>query len=179
MVQAASIVGQRFSISGLRHLLEGASCDPGALMTHHLVRPDGKEFLFGHALIRDAIYATLLRGRRRELHRRAAVWFAEQGDATLHAEHLDRAEAPDAAAAYLEASRVQAALHRYETALAQVERGLVLAHDPELGSRLPVDAAISYRTSVGPATPARPTTRRWRQHGPMRNVAELGSASLQ
>jgi tetratricopeptide (TPR) repeat protein len=130
MIQAASVLGQRFSVSAVRHLLEGAMWDPGALIMHHLVRTDGEEFLFGHALIRDAVYATLLRGRQRELHRRAAAWFAEQGDSTLRAEHLDQAEDPDAAGAYLEASRAQAARHRYEAALAQVECGLGLAHDP-------------------------------------------------
>ena len=50
-------------------------------------------FLFAHALIRDAIYDTLVRSRRRELHRRAADWYAER-DPVLRAEHLERAEEP-------------------------------------------------------------------------------------
>ena len=59
------------------------------------MRPEGDDFLFAHALIRDAVYDTLLKSRRRELHRRAADWFAER-DPVLHAEHLDRAEDPGA-----------------------------------------------------------------------------------
>ena len=35
-------------------------------------------YLFAHALIRDAIYDTLLTSRRRKLHRRAADWYARQ-----------------------------------------------------------------------------------------------------
>jgi tetratricopeptide (TPR) repeat protein len=91
-----------------------------------LVRPTGEGFLFSHALIRDAVYDTLLKARRRELHRRAAAWFAER-DLTLHAEHLDRAEDPAAPAAYLAAAREQAGEYRYQQALALVDRGLALA----------------------------------------------------
>src|SRR5262249_52008162 len=107
-LQAATVFGQRFSIAGLRYLLGDRCCDPDALVAHHLVRPDGEELLFGHALIRDAVYATLLRSRRRELHRRAAAWFAERSDVSLRAEHLDRAEDADAAGAHLEAAAAQA-----------------------------------------------------------------------
>ena len=71
----------------------------------------------------------LLKSRRRELHRRAADWFAER-DVVLHAEHLDRAEAPEAPRAYLDAARAQAGEHRFERARQLVERGLALAREP-------------------------------------------------
>jgi tetratricopeptide (TPR) repeat protein len=77
-------------------------------------------------LIRDGIYDSLLKARRRELHRRAADWFAAR-DAILHAEHLDRAEDPAAPQAYLTAARRQARDHHYTRALTLVERGLELA----------------------------------------------------
>ena len=86
-------------------------------------------FLFTHALIRDAIYDTLLRSRRRELHRRAAEWYADR-DLVLRAEHLERAEDPEAARAYLTAARAQMAEYRQEVALQLAERGLALATDP-------------------------------------------------
>ena len=63
-------------------------------------------FRFAHALVRDAVYKSLLKQRRRDLHRRAADWFADR-DPILHAEHLDRAEAPEAAMAYLAAAKAQ------------------------------------------------------------------------
>jgi class 3 adenylate cyclase/tetratricopeptide (TPR) repeat protein len=128
-LQAASIFGQRFSLDGLRHLLGSPTYDCNALMAHALVRPQGEEFLFAHALIRDAVYATLLKRRRRSLHRQAAEWFAGR-DPILYAEHLDRAESPEAPQAYLAAARTQAALYSYERALALVERGLVFLRDP-------------------------------------------------
>ncbi|HEX6111213.1 MAG TPA: adenylate/guanylate cyclase domain-containing protein [Geminicoccaceae bacterium] len=124
--QAAAVFGQRFALDALRHLLQEPKYSCAALVERFLVRPAGDGFLFSHALIRDAVYDTLLRTRRRELHRRAAIWFAER-DLTLHAEHLDRAEDPGAPAAYLAAAREQAGEYRYEQARALVDRGLALA----------------------------------------------------
>jgi class 3 adenylate cyclase/tetratricopeptide (TPR) repeat protein len=130
-VQAASVLGQRFQNSALAYLLDKAGYVTDRLISRLLVRPQqegGDVFLFTHALIRDAIYDTLLRSRRRELHRRAAEWFADR-DPVLRAEHLDRAEDPEAARAYLAAARAQAAEYRQEAALQLVERGLALASD--------------------------------------------------
>lgn len=130
-VQAASVLGQRFECADLAHLLDRADYFPGGLVSRLLVRPQqagGEVFLFAHALIRDAIYDTLLKSRRRELHRRAADWYAER-DPVLRAEHLERAEDPEAARAYLAAARSQAAEYRQEAALRLVERGLALAAD--------------------------------------------------
>ncbi len=90
------------------------------------MRPDGGDFLFAHALIRDAIYDGLLKTRRRDLHRKAARWFATR-DLVLHAEHLERAEDPETARAHLAAARAQAGEYRYETALRLVSRGIALA----------------------------------------------------
>jgi class 3 adenylate cyclase/tetratricopeptide (TPR) repeat protein len=124
-VQAAAVFGQRFALDALRHLLQNPRYSCATLVERFLVRPAGDGFLFSHALIRDAVYDTLLKARRRELHRRAAAWFAER-DLTLHAEHLDRAEDPAAPAAYLAAAREQARAYRYEQAQALVDRGVAL-----------------------------------------------------
>ena len=125
-LQAASVLGQRFGRKALGHLLDRRDYAPDRLVAHFLVRPQGEVFLFAHALIRDAVYDTLLKSRRRELHRRAAGWFAGR-DPALRAEHLDRAEDAEAPRAYLTAARSQAAEYRYELARQLVERGLVLA----------------------------------------------------
>jgi ATP/maltotriose-dependent transcriptional regulator MalT len=125
------VLGQQFAIAALIHFLDKADYLPERLVSRLLVRPqqaNGDVFLFTHALIRDAIYDTLLRSRRRELHRRAAAWYAE-GDPVLCAEHLERAEDPEAARALLAAARSQAAEYRQETALRLVERGLAVAGD--------------------------------------------------
>jgi tetratricopeptide (TPR) repeat protein len=129
--QAASVLGQRFASGALLHLLDKTDYQPGRLVSRLLVRPQpatGDVFLFTHVLIRDAIYDTLLRSRRRELHRRAAAWYAER-DPVLRAEHLERAEDPEAARAFLAAARSQAAEYRQEIALRLVERGLAVAAD--------------------------------------------------
>jgi tetratricopeptide (TPR) repeat protein len=124
-LQAASILGQRFSLAALRHLLSNPGYTCAGLIKHYLVRPDGDDFLFAHALVWEGVYASLLQARRRELHRQAAEWFAS-GD-PVRAEHLDRAEDPGAARAYLEGALGQAAAYRPGRAMDLVERGLALA----------------------------------------------------
>ena len=124
---AAAVFGQRFSLAALRQLIERPDYTCERLVEHLLVRPQGDDdFLFAHALIRDAVYDTLLKASRRALHRRAARWF-EGRDPVLYAEHLDRAEDPAAARAYLEAAKSRAAAYHYEPAQALVERGLAIA----------------------------------------------------
>jgi class 3 adenylate cyclase/tetratricopeptide (TPR) repeat protein len=125
-LQAASILGQRFSLDVLRHLTLDQSYACTGLIARFLVRPQDDDFLFAHALIRDGVYDSLLQRRRRELHRRAADWFAGR-DLVLHAEHLGRAGDAAAPLAYLEAARAQATEYRTERALRLVERGLALA----------------------------------------------------
>ena len=113
------------------HILAVLNGVPERLISRLLVKPQSASedgFLFTHALIRDVIYDTLLRSRRRELHRRAAQWYADR-DPVLHAEHLDRAEDPRAAQAYLAAARSQVSEYRQEDALQLVEQGLALASD--------------------------------------------------
>ncbi|MGW8269676.1 MAG: AAA family ATPase, partial [Burkholderiales bacterium] len=125
-VQAAAVLGQRFSLDALRHLIENANYDCGTLVAHFLVRPEEGGFLFSHALIHDGVYESLLRARRRQLHARAAQRF-ESNDPVLAAEHWDRAEDPRAPFAYLAATEFEARHFRYEHARSLAERGLQLA----------------------------------------------------
>ena len=129
-LQAAAVLGQRYSLEALRHLVENASYDCRVLVEHFLVRADGAEFMFCHALIRDGAYAALLHKRRRALHARAAEWFAV-GDPVLAAEHFDCAEDARAALAYLAASEALGTQFRHQAALGLVERGLELAVERE------------------------------------------------
>lgn len=128
-LQAGAVLGQRFSPGALRHVLarDDDPCD--ALVREALLRPEGDDYLFMHALIHEAIYATLLRSRRLALHRRAAEWY-ETRDTVLWAEHLDAAADPAAPAAYEAAARHEAAHFRNERALRLVERGLQIVTDP-------------------------------------------------
>jgi class 3 adenylate cyclase/tetratricopeptide (TPR) repeat protein len=124
--QAAAVIGQRFSLVLLRHLIGEPVYVCDNLISNALVLPEGDDFLFAHALIQEGAYSSLLRSTRRDLHRRAAEWFAGQ-DLVLHAQHLDRAEDDRAPQAYLEAATAQRASYHIDAALRLVDRGLATA----------------------------------------------------
>lgn len=125
-LQAASAIGQRFSLETLRHLTGDPQYYCRELIDKDLARPDQGEFLFAHALIRDGIYASLLPSTRRALHRSAADWF-ESRDPVLFARHLEAAEDERAPSAFLDAAKVEAAAYRHSRALELLERGLATA----------------------------------------------------
>lgn len=127
-LQAASIFGQRFSVEAVQSLTELA-CSCEAMVEKGLVRPEGQGYIFNHALIHEAVHASLLRSRRQELHLRAAAWFAAR-DPVLHAQHLDAAGNASAAGAYLRAAQAEADRRQYERALRLAERGLALTPEP-------------------------------------------------
>jgi class 3 adenylate cyclase/tetratricopeptide (TPR) repeat protein len=152
-LQAASVLGQRFEIEDLAGLISRQSYDPGELLRRQLVRPEGTGLLFAHALIRDGAYASLTRERRAALHRTAAALFKER-DAALHAEHLDRAEDPAAARAYLAAAEGEAAAYRVDRALRLAERGLEVAKTAEDRGTL-APAVGRYALDIGLGKSAR------------------------
>jgi len=125
-IQAAAVLGQRYTLEALRHLIADPSYDCALLVEQFLVRRDAEDLQFCHALIRDGAYASLLHSRQRRLHTRAAEWFASR-DVALAAEHFDRAGDRRAPGAYLAASNAAAAQFRYQSALALAERGQWLA----------------------------------------------------
>jgi class 3 adenylate cyclase/tetratricopeptide (TPR) repeat protein len=128
MLQAASVLGQHFDAGALRWLIDAPGCTFEPLLEAGLVREAGDAVQFAHALIRDGAYESLLKSRRRELHLRAAQWYATR-DRALQAEHLDLAASPLAAAAYVAAGQEAAARFRYEQALALAQRGLACAEE--------------------------------------------------
>jgi class 3 adenylate cyclase/tetratricopeptide (TPR) repeat protein len=127
-LQAASVLGQHVSLTVLRHLLSDQTYTPTHLVDEHFLTGDGGGLAFVHALMRDGVYSSLLKARRRELHRAAADWYSER-DLPLHAQHLDMAEDPRAALAYLKAAEAAAAAYHTEQALSFAQRGLVLSND--------------------------------------------------
>ena len=125
-LQAASVIGQRFTQQEVRALLMQPDYQCQRLIGMHLVGRDGDGFLFSHAIVRDGVYGALLSTRARELHQTAAEFYADS-DPALRAQHLDRAESPDAARAYFNAARLHAATYHLEKAESLVRRGLALA----------------------------------------------------
>ena len=49
-LQAASVLGQRFELEALRHLIESPDYDCRGLIERSLIRPEGDGYLFDHAL---------------------------------------------------------------------------------------------------------------------------------
>jgi tetratricopeptide (TPR) repeat protein len=128
VIQAASALGERFDAEVLRHVLGGGQIDLSRLTRAGLLRASGQEVAFGHALIRDASYRSLLREKRQSLHRRAAEWF-EDRDLLLHAVHLKEAGAPEAALACRRAAEDRLGRYRPSEALDLVEMGLGLTRN--------------------------------------------------
>jgi class 3 adenylate cyclase/tetratricopeptide (TPR) repeat protein len=129
-IQAAAVPGQRFALEARRLMLESPGYESTELLRHRIVRPEGRDYLFAHALFREGVYSSLLRARRQDLHNRAAAYYAGL-DRVLHAEHLDRADSPSAPRAYLAAAREEADEVRYENALHMVARALEIAPQAE------------------------------------------------
>ncbi len=145
LLQAASVLGQRFAPELLAHLLERRQVEVTGLIEAHLLKPDAAGLVFAHALIRDGVYGSLLKARRRALHRKAADWFHGR-DAGLEAEHLDRAEDPGAAVAYLVAAREASAQFQLSRAEALARRGGALGSDPAIKGAL---AALQGEAAQG------------------------------
>jgi hypothetical protein len=168
VLRAASILGESFTFSALRHIL-GPDSDAidigwwlGMLVDRAVLRrrDDGGEpgFAFAHALVRDASYDMLTHDDRRLGHRLAAEWLEAPGRGgrpVVIAQHYDRAgEARGAGRWYHQATAdafkigdfpavVWCAEHALQTELLQQERGYVQAV-----------AAHAYRL-MGAVEPAR------------------------
>ena len=131
-LQAAAVWGQRVPLQAIRQLVADPAYDPRLLVQQFLLRPDGEDLVFSHALFRDGAYASLLHTRRRQLHLLAAQW-VEPRDVALAAEHYELAEDVRATAAYLRAAETMAAGFQYTQSLALVERGLRLVRAQDAG----------------------------------------------
>jgi class 3 adenylate cyclase/tetratricopeptide (TPR) repeat protein len=134
-LQAASVIGRHFASADLSAITGDPADYCKALVQADMIRADGDELQFTHALVQEAIYGSILKSRKRSLHRKVALRVGD-GDPVLRAEHLDRAEDPDAAHAYLLAARDGMQHFQAEAAVALAQRGAVLARDPSVACEL-------------------------------------------
>ncbi|CAB3809444.1 hypothetical protein LMG28614_07034 [Paraburkholderia ultramafica] len=134
-LQAASVIGRHFASADLHAITNDPADHCKALVQAELIRADGDEFQFTHALVQEAIYGSVLKSRKRSLHRKVALRIGD-GDPVLRAEHLDRAEDPDAARAYLLAAKDGMQHFHPEAAVALAQRGAVLARNPSVACEL-------------------------------------------
>lgn len=120
-----------------------AAVDSGLLVS------DGEGYTFGHALIRQVIYAQVLPGERRRLHRRLAEALADRpgADPGLLARYWHLAGCPDrAATAAVLAARYAVSVRAYPEAAKNY--GLAL----ELASWLPVTGPDLLEEAAGAAS---------------------------
>jgi class 3 adenylate cyclase/predicted ATPase len=151
-LQAASVLGQRFSLATLREIIGKPDYHCANLTDMAFLRAeDADSFAFCHALIHEAIYGAILKSERDQLHLRAARSLKTENVA-LYAEHLDRANSPETALAMLEAARNSAAKYHFGAALELASRGLERSKDRELSYRLSLLSGFLLRA---PGTVAR------------------------
>src|SRR5690606_8234486 len=124
-VRAASVLGQHFTPAALEVTAgEAPNLDPA--VEAGLIARGGTEWRFHPALIRDGIYHTVLSSERRALHARAAEHFRDTSP-SLHAQHLDLADAPEAVPALLRAATDESEHYRLSRASQLVKRALARA----------------------------------------------------
>jgi predicted ATPase len=122
--------------------------------------PPDAEYTFKHVLVQDAAYATLLRGRRQQLHARIAATledhFAEivVAQPALIAQHCAEAALAEKAVGYwLKAGQQAAARSAMTEAVAQLQKGLdVLSGLPVGRGRRQRD--LDLQLALGPALAA-------------------------
>jgi class 3 adenylate cyclase/predicted ATPase len=148
VAQMASAIGREFSIG----LLEAVASEPHADVRTAIDRlldagllyrrenVDNDIYIFKHALLQDATYASMLRDERRELHRNIAetlcLKFAETAEAApeLVANHYAQAGEVTAAIGYwLKGGRLASGRSAFAEAQTQFESALKLLRDVPAG----------------------------------------------
>ena len=134
-----------------------AAVDAGLLVS------DGDGYAFGHALIRQVIYARILPGERRLLHRRLAEALADRpgSDPGLLARHWHLAGCQDRAApAAVPAARHAVSVSAYPEAAKHYALAMSFAHWlPAAGPDLLEEAAQRPGRAIPSRPPPRPRTR--------------------
>ncbi len=150
VLRGASVFGQVFWAGGVSQLIgqqRAADLDDWLvdLQERELItrRPearfdDEREYVFRHALLREAAYAALTENDRELGHRLAGRWLEDAGEkeAVVLAEHFERGGDTQGAARWYRRAAEQALEgNDLETAVARAERGIALgAKGHELGA---------------------------------------------
>jgi len=128
VVLTASIIGREFSYE----LIEAVSSVQSDLLEQRGTPPRSR-YIFKHALIRDAAFQSVLKARKRELHRRIAEVFTSRfpevvdSEPELLAHHYTEANVVDLALAYWRQAADRAAARlAYVEALGHVDKAMKL-----------------------------------------------------
>ena len=99
LLESASIVGLEFSLSAVAALAasdEDLAAVARRLVRKELLRPAGPDirgrddYRFGHILIRDVVYASVLKATRAELHEKFARWLERRSSGARERARRDR-----------------------------------------------------------------------------------------
>jgi eukaryotic-like serine/threonine-protein kinase len=156
VLRAASIFGQTFDVGGVRSMM--GELDPRTteamhvLVEREVIQPqqgsDSNQFVFRHALVREASYATLTERDRGLGHRLAGEWLAATGetDAMVLADHFDKGADRENAARWYARAGVQALQgDDLDAALARAERSRACGAKAEILSEgYFVEANVRY-----------------------------------
>ena len=161
VMRAASVFGQVFWKGGVCGLLGGPARATGvdgwlaALAERELISPQPasafpgeEEYLFQHALVREAAYQMLTDHDRRTGHRLAGEWLEGAGaqDAMALAEHFERGEdAARAASLFVRAAEQALEANDLDAAIARAERAVACGASKELrGAARRIQAEAHY-----------------------------------
>jgi predicted ATPase/class 3 adenylate cyclase len=168
VAQAAAAIGRQFS----HELISAVAATPRQQLDDTLAQlvhaelifrrgtPPDAEYTFKHALVQDAVYGTLLRGRRQQLHARIAATLEDQfpeivaTQPALLAQHCAEAGLAEKAVVYwLKAGQQAMARSATTEAVAQLQKGLdLLGRLPDsLGRR---QQELDLQIALGPALAA-------------------------
>ena len=187
IAQIGSVFGRLFEYEGILNLypiktetlLRGLAVLESAGLVHRVQERGETLFVFKHAMIQEAAYASLLKEERRELHARAASWLrqgvpiVDYGQPAVLGYHYSRAGSiAEAVEAWLQAGK--SALRRSATkeAVAHLREGITLvsrlAASPERFAAeiaLHSNLAMAYTAIAGWSDP--------KVYGPYRRALEL------
>lgn len=163
VARIGATIGREFSHGLISAVLSWSSAELDAAIGN-LIRsglisrrgtPPDVSYSFKHALVRDAAYATMLRGRRRQLHAAVAVALVERFPAVVEsqpetiAHHLEKADRGGVAIGYwLTAARLARARWANREAVEFFEKALgLLATSPQTSKAMTaaVDARLELR----------------------------------
>jgi hypothetical protein len=149
-LRAASVFGQGFWADGVATLVGGAPA-LDALVERELIErvgdgrfPQQDEYMFRHAIVRDAAYSLLTEDDRVLGHRLAGRWLEDHGetDARVLAEHYESGGDHERAVTwYVHAAAQALEAHDFEGTIARAERGIACGATGELRGQLRAHAA--------------------------------------
>ncbi|MGP1396537.1 MAG: BTAD domain-containing putative transcriptional regulator [Inquilinaceae bacterium] len=150
VLRQAAIVGQSFGIADYAAVFGDA--DFGTLVAAGFLVPEEGRMVFAHALIHEAVYASMPRAERRRLHKMAADRFRAL-DPVGWADQALLAGADDAAAACAAAADAVLPRHQFDLGERYIEAGLAASGDDETRAHLLLSRG-SLRRERGDLKPA-------------------------